>query len=441
MKKNLIFINILILTLIGFPLKSNALVGVECNNNSTNNLSSTAAQLCTETSAVAQQGTFSVGYKSTFETVGSDVIVTFELLDTDKVGVVAFLWKETPFGEIPMSNVSGNIFTATLTGQTEGTTLSYACKFAFQGGLAVTKYISYVVGDDCSATNDVQSPTNFSATLGNVTQTSVELLLNANDNSGTLKYSIVYGSETKTITGTSDEQQSIVISALSSDTPFTFNISASDLAGNQAENNPLVIEATTLKSTNTSCSGVSADAQQGSFDIGYNYNFTTVGTDVTFTFELLDNKNGVIAFLWKETPFGETQMSNVSGKIFSLTLSGQELGATISYACKFAFEGGLAVTKYFPYVVGTDCSLSTKNDILKNNFAVFPNPAQNDWTISSPNFEIATIQVFDVLGKNVMTLSPQSKEVKIDASPLNSGLYFARINTTNGSSSLKLVKK
>ncbi len=50
---------------------------------------------CVGTSKVALEGTsFTIGYKSTFETIGSDVKITFELLDTDKSGVVAFLRKE-----------------------------------------------------------------------------------------------------------------------------------------------------------------------------------------------------------------------------------------------------------------------------------------------------------------------------------------------------------
>ena len=42
-----------------------------------------------------------------------------------------------------MTNTSGLVFTKTLGGFTQGETISYACKFAFAGGLAVTKYFSY----------------------------------------------------------------------------------------------------------------------------------------------------------------------------------------------------------------------------------------------------------------------------------------------------------
>ncbi|MCS5662953.1 MAG: hypothetical protein NZ604_01525, partial [Flavobacteriales bacterium] len=92
---------------------------------------------CVETSNVATQGSFSEGYTVNFETDGSSVTVTFELLDSDKSGVVAYLWRESPFSETFMSVVSGKKFTTTISNQSPGASISYACKFAYAGGMAV----------------------------------------------------------------------------------------------------------------------------------------------------------------------------------------------------------------------------------------------------------------------------------------------------------------
>lgn len=416
------------------------------NNNATSlspivNITVQPVKVCSETTSEAQQGVFSIGYKSTFETIGTDVIVTFELLDTDKMGVVAYLWQQTPFAESSMNQVSENIFTKTLSGLSAGTTINYACKFAFAGGQAVTKYISYVVNTDCSGTNDVQAPANFTATLGTVTATSVELLLNGIDDSGSLIYAVNYGANNTSTTGVSGSQKSFIINGLTSDTAYTFNVSASDLAGNSAANNPIAVQATTLTSSNSNCSGSSSEALpgQGSFSIGYNYSFTTSGTNVTFTFELLDDKTGVIAYLWKETPFTETPMSNTSGKIFTATIAGQTPGATLRYACKFAFAGGLAVTKYFSYTVGDDCALGI-NDFEFELYKVYPNPTRISWKVKTENTPMISIQLFDILGKNVLSLFPNSNETTIDASILKTGIYFLRIKTIIGVNTLKLVK-
>ena len=321
------------------------------------NITVSALMSCTQTSNQAQQGTFSIGYEAKFETVGSIVTVTFKLLDTDKVGVVAYLWQQSPFSETQMDNVSGLTFSKVLSGQTTGTTLSYAAKFAYNGGQSVTKYITYVVGDNCEPTpTDTTAPTNFTATVGTITATTVQLLLNATDNSGTVVYNVSYGSESVSATGLSGAQKSVIINTLTPQTAYTFSVTASDAAGNTAANNPIILQATTLADISTSCSGTSSVATEGEFSTGYNYSFQTTGTDVKITFEMLDtDKVGVVAYLWKQTPFLETQMQNVSGLTFSKTISEQTPGATISYAVKFAYAGGLSVTKYISYVVGDNC--------------------------------------------------------------------------------------
>jgi hypothetical protein len=74
------------------------------------------------------------------------------------------------------------------------------------------------------------------------------------------------------------------------------------------------------------------------------------------------------------------------------------------------------------------------------SFSVYPNPTEDSWNVKSKSENISTIKVYDILGKSVMSLSPNSNEAIIDGSSLKSGLYFARINTLNGSSSLKLIK-
>ncbi|XMO87930.1 glycosyl hydrolase [Algibacter sp. AS12] len=404
------------------------------------NISVDEVKMCTEAGTTAIQGSFSTGYKSTFETIGSTVIVTFEMLDTDKSSGNAYLWQETPFGESQMDFVSTNKFTKTLSGLSNGTTLSYACKFEFTGGLAVTEYISYVVGSDCSGGTDSEAPVNFTATIGTITSTSIELLLNGTDNSGTIVYNASYDTGSKNTTATSGVEEALTITALNPNTLYTFNITATDLIGNTAVNNPIVLQATTSEDSNTECSGVTSDAQQGTFDIGYNYDFSTSGTDVTFTFELLDNKDGVIAFLWRETPFAETQMSNVSGKIFTHTITGQTPGATISYGCKFAFAGGLSVTKYFSYVVGNSCSLSVNDLGVVNQLRAYPNPTLNIWKIVSNQQNMLSITVFNILGEQVFTLAPRNIEAVIDGSHLNSGLYFAQIKTEFGNRIIKLIK-
>ncbi len=74
------------------------------------------------------------------------------------------------------------------------------------------------------------------------------------------------------------------------------------------------------------------------------------------------------------------------------------------------------------------------------DFKVFPNPSSDKWNVSS-NAIVDSVVVYDVLGKQVMTLSPNTNDVVIDGSSLNPGMYFAQINGTNGSKTVKLIKQ
>jgi len=312
---------------------------------------------CLGVTKLATDGVFTDGYIYKFTTTGTDVTVSFELLDS-KAGLVAYIFTYNPdFTEVSATNAGGQKFTKTFSGQTIGSSFKVACKFAYAGGLVVTKIFTYVVGSSCSdIPADTESPTLFIVTKGSVTYHSVELLLNATDNSGTVLYEITNGTNKFVTTGVSGVQKSYNISGLTADSPYNFSVVAKDVSGNAATNSPVLLAATTATNTSTECSGSYTDAQQGEFTDGYNYTFTTSGTDVTVTFELLDNKTGVGAFFWTYNPdFAEAATTLISGKKFSKTFTGQALDAKFKVACKFAYTGGMSVTKTLTYTVGNTC--------------------------------------------------------------------------------------
>ncbi|MBT8274410.1 MAG: T9SS type A sorting domain-containing protein [Bacteroidia bacterium] len=90
-------------------------------------------------------------------------------------------------------------------------------------------------------------------------------------------------------------------------------------------------------------------------------------------------------------------------------------------------------------LVGPNMTLSTTN-FEAPNFRAFPNPTQNSWTIKS-NQEISEVQIFDMLGKKVMTVVPNTRDINIDANQLSNGIYFAQITSPSGINSIKLVKE
>ncbi len=288
-----------------------------------------------------------------------------------------------------------------------------------------------------NTTIDTQAPTNFTATIGTISGSSVELLLNATDNSGNVAYNVSYGSGTSSTFSPSGVQKSLIISNLTPNTNYTFTVTASDLTANTALNNPIVLNATTI--TKLECTGTDSQATQGSFSLGYKYAFETIGTDVKITFELLDtDKTGVVAYLWKQSPFSESQMTNVSGNIFTKTITGQTPGSTINYAVKFAFSGGLSVTKYIPYVVGSTCSLGVETSSELKQF-YYPNPVEDKLYLQLLDDQNQII-LTDILGRKLVQDVVKSSH-NLDMSAFKSGIYFLRVKNLQGVQNMKIIKK
>lgn len=84
--------------------------------------------------------------------------------------------------------------------------------------------------------------------------------------------------------------------------------------------------------------------------------------------------------------------------------------------------------------------LSTRG-FQSSNFKTFPNPTQRSWNfVSTSSKNITSIQIVDVLGKNVISITPDTTTASVDASSLTNGLYFAKVTTASGTETVKLMK-
>ncbi len=72
---------------------------------------------------------------------------------------------------------------------------------------------------------------------------------------------------------------------------------------------------------------------------------------------------------------------------------------------------------------------------------VYPNPTSDTWIISAQNNVITSVEVFNLLGKRVVSQSNNSASLTISAQGLTSGIYIARITSEEGTKSVKLIKE
>ena len=235
-----------------------------------------------------------------------------------------------------------------------------------------------VYGEPLESEPDTEAPTNLNASLDSTKPNSASFLLRAEDNSGIVVFSITQNNSTETFIGTSGVQTTATVDGLTPNTTYEFTIGVKDQSDNISSETKTISVTTPEEVENTACTGESDIATQGSFEVGYTYRFETDGTDVIIEFELLDDKEDLNAYLWKESPFTETSMTYVEGRRFRAVIANQTDGESLSYACKFAFRGGLAISEYLSYTVGDDCSGHVDNpdddeDGISNDVDQCPN--------------------------------------------------------------------
>lgn len=83
--------------------------------------------------------------------------------------------------------------------------------------------------------------------------------------------------------------------------------------------------------------------------------------------------------------------------------------------------------------------LSTEEFEL-SEISIYPNPTTSTWNIESNSETINSIEVFDILGKQVAKVTPNTTSATMDASELNDGIYIAKIMSTTGSKTVRLIK-
>ncbi|MEM7086324.1 MAG: T9SS type A sorting domain-containing protein [Bacteroidota bacterium] len=79
------------------------------------------------------------------------------------------------------------------------------------------------------------------------------------------------------------------------------------------------------------------------------------------------------------------------------------------------------------------------DDFSTVNFSIAPNPVQDLLNIKSDN-SVDIVQVFDIFGKLVLSITPETIAPAINVSSLRSGVYFVKVTIGNASKTIKIIK-
>jgi hypothetical protein len=91
------------------------------------------------------------------------------------------------------------------------------------------------------------------------------------------------------------------------------------------------------------------------------------------------------------------------------------------------------------FLFGADCMPLSVADNLQSVVSIFPNPADDNLFIKIPAvISITDVKIYDTLGKSIYV---NIIDNQVNVSNLNGGVYFIKINTLQGSLTMKFVKK
>lgn len=110
----------------------------------------------------------------------------------------------------------------------------------------------------------------------------------------------------------------------------------------------------------------------------------------------------------------------------------------------FDFNPAIITNTVFNTVVDVipNCFLNVSENSNNFNFTIYPNPANDNITVfSNSNVNIGKIEILNLSGQIIQSISANSKSTTIDISSLSNGLYFIRVSAENGNSIYKFVKE
>ena len=126
---------------------------------------------------------------------------------------------------------------------------------------------------------------------------------------------------------------------------------------------------------------------------------------------------------------------------FTISATASELASGYIIQYGFSVTGPLAdpADTNLGSIVIEETSLSTKdNDLV--NLSMYPNPTSSKLTISAPN-TIKSAAIYNILGKQVMSLNINKNSESIDVSNLTSGMYLIKYNIDNAFGTAKFIKQ
>uniref|UniRef100_UPI004048EBDB T9SS type A sorting domain-containing protein n=1 Tax=Gelidibacter sp. TaxID=2018083 RepID=UPI004048EBDB len=340
----------------------------------------------------------------------SFTIQAFELPSNDNCNTSSTIEVTTDVSTINFS-VAGSELTESV--GCDGTTAEiygdiwYDFTMPFYGNLFINGTVNwnnFAIYNACDGTEISCGATNLN-TQGLLANTNYKLRVFRNSNNSPRPDFSSFTIQAFEVVPNDDCENSQTITISSEETSFNFNITGANIA-----------------------SSVGCDGSETSniadvwfdFIMPENGNVLFDGTVNWNNFQLFDVCNGTQIVCGFETLLAENL---IEGNLYKLRIFRQETNASTA-----SFQNFTAMFQE---------TLSIDDNLGKNDIQIYPNPT-NDWFYISSTSSIKNIELYDMLGKQVMNVTNSHQT---DVSSLNSGVYVVKITSYKGEITKKIIKE
>jgi hypothetical protein len=128
----------------------------------------------------------------------------------------------------------------------------------------------------------------------------------------------------------------------------------------------------------------------------------------------------------------ELKLNSSTGGVQTKGASATGFGGADFYADNSTNNYYVDAVRFAEGVLGAD-------DFSGDVFSVFPNPVVNTLNIKSA-IAVDNVTIYDVLGKQVLSVNPDAISPSVDMSALSSGAYLVNVTIGNASKTIKVLK-
>ncbi|MGB1268686.1 MAG: T9SS type A sorting domain-containing protein [Flavobacteriaceae bacterium] len=166
------------------------------------------------------------------------------------------------------------------------------------------------------------------------------------------------------------------------------------------------------------------------------YSFTPQYTG-TYNFDFTKVSGNAYYSIFNTDTCANVSNDYVAGSCYSSSdLSGDVVAGNTYLIC--VHSSSAAEFELFAY---PEPSLSVESNTFEA-FKYYPNPVVNTLTVTSGNNNtISNVRVFNMLGQQIQTLTPNNTKALIDMNALTNGVYFVKIDINGSQKTIKVIKK